>query len=148
MRFGSERVAWKTPTRLPEPGAIRPVALLFLLGLVSGLVTGAMTNPRMGLSAHLEGVMNGTFLLAVGAIWRHVSLSLRLQSVTFWAFAYGTVVNWMSIQLAAFWGTGRMTPLAAPGREAAGWQEAIVAFGLISLTVAMLVGLMRPAPSS
>ena len=130
-------------------------AFLFLLGLASGLITGAMSNPRMGLSAHLEGVMNGTFLLAVGAIWRHVSLSSRLQSVTFWTFVYGTVVNWLSIQLAALWGTGRMTPLAAPGREALGWQEAIVTFGLISITVAMLlgsalllVGLMRPAPSS
>lgn len=130
-------------------------AFLFLLGLVSGLITGAMTNPRMGLSAHLEGVMNGTFLLALGAIWRHVSLSARLQKMTFWAFVYGTLVNWLSIQLAALWGTGRMTPLAAPGREALGWQEAIVTFGLISITVAMLlgstlllVGLLRPAPTS
>src|SRR5215469_3246156 len=43
--------------------------LLFLLGLVTGLLEQRFTNVRMGLSAHLEGVMNGTFLVALGAIW-------------------------------------------------------------------------------
>lgn len=35
---------------------------LFLLGLLTGLVVPMFQNPRMGLSAHLEGVMNGIFL--------------------------------------------------------------------------------------
>jgi len=39
---------------------------LFLIGLLTGLVEQHFTNVRMGLAAHLEGVMNGTFLLAVG----------------------------------------------------------------------------------
>jgi hypothetical protein len=34
---------------------------LFLLGLITGLVEQRFTNIRMGLSAHLEGVMNGHF---------------------------------------------------------------------------------------
>ena len=33
--------------------------LLFLLGLITGLLEQRFTNVRMGLSAHLEGVMNG-----------------------------------------------------------------------------------------
>ena len=41
--------------------------LLFLLGLITGLVVQQLENPRMGLAAHLEGLMNGTFLLALGA---------------------------------------------------------------------------------
>jgi len=36
--------------------------LLFLLGLLTGLVEQRFTNVRMGLAAHLEGLMNGTFL--------------------------------------------------------------------------------------
>jgi hypothetical protein len=39
---------------------------LFLLGLVTGLVEQRFANVRMGLSAHLEGVMNGILLLALG----------------------------------------------------------------------------------
>ena len=41
--------------------------LLFLLGLITGLLEQRFTNVRMGLSAHLEGVMNGILLLALGA---------------------------------------------------------------------------------
>ena len=41
---------------------------LFLLGLITGLFEQRFTNIRMGLSAHLEGVMNGIFLVALGAI--------------------------------------------------------------------------------
>ena len=43
-------------------------AILFLSGLVIGLVAWQLANPRMGLSSHLEGVMNGTFLIAVGLL--------------------------------------------------------------------------------
>jgi hydroxylaminobenzene mutase len=50
---------------------------LFLLGLLTGLVEQNLANQRMGLAAHLEGVMNGTFLLALGAIWTRVRLSRR-----------------------------------------------------------------------
>ena len=34
---------------------------LFLIGLVTGLQERRFKNRRMALSAHLEGVMNGTF---------------------------------------------------------------------------------------
>ena len=44
--------------------------LLFLLGLLTGLAEQHFTNVRMGLAAHLEGVMNGIFLVALGAICR------------------------------------------------------------------------------
>jgi hypothetical protein len=51
MKIGNRRLMWHG-------------ILLFLLGLVTGLAEQRFTNPRMGLAAHLEGVMNGTFLIA------------------------------------------------------------------------------------
>ncbi len=45
-----------------------------LLGLITGLLEQRFTNVRMGLSAHLEGVMNGILLLALGAAWNEVQL--------------------------------------------------------------------------
>ena len=45
---------------------------LFMLGLLAGFVEQQFINPRMGLSAHLGGVMNGIFLLALGAVWAAV----------------------------------------------------------------------------
>jgi hypothetical protein len=48
---------------------------LFLIGLLTGFAEQHFANERMGLAAHLEGVMNGTFLVALGAIWNEVRLS-------------------------------------------------------------------------
>ncbi len=48
---------------------------LFLLGLLTGFAELRFANMRMGLAAHLEGVMNGTFLVALGAVWTEVRLS-------------------------------------------------------------------------
>jgi len=42
---------------------------LFLIGLLTGLAEQHFTNVRMALAAHLEGVMNAIFLVAVGSIW-------------------------------------------------------------------------------
>ena len=67
---------------------------LFLIGLATGLAVPQLTNSRMGLAAHLEGVMNGTFLLALGAAWGHVKLSPRAGKVAFASALYGAWANW------------------------------------------------------
>ncbi|MEB3052016.1 hydrogenase [Mycolicibacter sp. MYC123] len=111
---------------------------LFLLGLTTGIVSGSMANPRMGLSSHLEGVMNGLFLLALGLLWGRLRLSARWLTALFWLALYGTYVNWASTLAAAIFGTGRTTPIAGAGHQGAAWQENLVDAGLYSLSVAML----------
>lgn len=111
---------------------------LFLLGLLTGLVGPQFENPRMGLSAHVGGVMNGIFLLALGAIWVELRLSASLQRLAFWSALYGTYANWAFITFAAITGTGALTPIAAPGRSAAPWQEHLVTLGLVSVGISML----------
>lgn len=113
--------------------------LLFLLGLLTGLVGQKFTNPRMGLAAHLEGVMNGTFLLAVGAAWREVRLSSRLNAIAYWLALSGTYGNWAFTTLAAIFGTAAMTPIAAGEHVGQRWQEAVVTAGFISTGLAILV---------
>lgn len=113
--------------------------LLFLLGLATGLVSEKLTNPRMGLAAHLEGVMNGTFLLALGAAWAHVRLSPRAAGIAFGAALYGTYVNWVTTTLAALFGTAAMTPIASGTHQGTGWQEGLVGFGFASVALAMLI---------
>jgi len=46
--------------------------MLFLLGLTVGLFVQNMKNPRVTLSAHLQGVMNGMFLMIPGLIWKRL----------------------------------------------------------------------------
>lgn len=120
---------------------IRLGVVLILLGLATGLAAGMFANPRMGLSSHIEGVMNGILLIALGAVWENVRLGPKAERAAFWSLAYGTSVNWLTTLLAAIWGAGSMMPIAAAGRSAAPWQEAIVTAGLLSLTAGMFLGL-------
>jgi hydroxylaminobenzene mutase len=83
---------------------------LFLLGLLTGFVETKFTNPRMGLAAHLEGVMTGTFLVALGAVWMEVRLPLKLKAAAYWSGAY---VNWATNALGAALGTAALSPITA-----------------------------------
>ena len=114
-------------------------ALLFFLGLLTGFAIPVLSNPRMGLSGHLEGVMNGTFLIAVGCAWSRLNLSLPYQVFTYWALIYGTFANWIFVTLAAAFGTDKMTPIAGSGEPALPWQETIVTVGLYSVGFAMII---------
>jgi (hydroxyamino)benzene mutase len=113
--------------------------VLFLLGLLTGLAQQALRNPRMGLAAHLEGIMNGTFLLAVGTAWSKVRLSERQSSVAYWATLGGTYGNWAVTLLAASLGTAAMTPIASAGFGAQQWQETVVTLGFVAVGIAILV---------
>ena len=115
-------------------------ATLFMIGLLTGLVVPILTNPRMGLSGHLEGVMNVTFLLAVGAVWSKLKLTERLERATFALLCYGTVANWLFISLAALWGTSATTPIAGAGFKGMPWQETVVMIGLTTVALAIIVG--------
>jgi len=111
---------------------------LFLLGLLTGFAEQHFANVRMGLAAHLEGVMNGIFLVALGAAWAEVRLSPAAKVAAFWTALYGTYVNWFVTTLAAVFATGALSPITAPGRTALPWQEQIVTIGFISVGLAIV----------
>jgi (hydroxyamino)benzene mutase len=106
---------------------------LFLLGLLTGFVEPQFTNPRMGLAAHLEGVMNGIFLLALGAVWAEVRLPPGAKVAAYWGVLYGTYANWAVTTLAAILGTAALSPITASGHSAQPWQEGVITFGFISV---------------
>ena len=119
---------------------IRLGVLLFFLGLLSGLVVPMLSNPRMGLSSHLEGVMNGTFLVILGLIWSRLRLSRMVMLITSWIAIYGTYVNWATSLAAAAWGAGSsMMPIAGMGHKGSPFQEGIINFGLVSFALAILL---------
>jgi len=124
---------------------------LFLAGLLVGLAVPAMANPRMGLASHLEGLMNGLFLVVLGLLWPRLTFSTRLERVTFWTALHGTIANLVATLLAAIWGAGRMMPIAAQGQAGSELQERVIDALLVSLALAMitvcvlvLIGLRRP----
>lgn len=127
---------------------------LFLLGLLTGFLEQKFVNPRMGLAAHLEGVMNGTFLLALGAAWTEVRLPSRLKLAAYWTALYGAYVNWAAVIMGAIFGAAALSPITSAGHSALPWQEGLVtvAFMTVGLTIVgssllLLWGLRRAATS-
>lgn len=125
---------------------------LFLLGLLTGFVEQKFINPRMGLAAHLEGVMNGTFLIALGAVWAEVRLTPRLKLVAYWSALYGTYANWLATTLGAAFGVAALSPITSAGHHALPWQEGLVTalfmtigIAIIGSSLLLLWGLRRAA---
>jgi (hydroxyamino)benzene mutase len=111
---------------------------LFLLGLLVGFVEQKFTNVRMGLAAHLEGVMNGIFLVALGGVWTEVRLSPRLKVAAYWGALYGAYANWALTTLAAIFGTAALSPITAAGHSAQPWQESVVTIGFMSVGIVIV----------
>ena len=125
---------------------------LFLLGLVTGFVETKFTNPRMGLAAHLEGVMNGTFLVALGAVWMEVRLSAKLKAAAYWTALYGAYANWVTTAMGAALGVAALSPITSAGHSALPWQESLitvmfmsVGLAIVGSAVLVLWGLRRAA---
>jgi hydroxylaminobenzene mutase len=112
--------------------------ILFLLGLATGFAEQHFANVRMGLAAHLEGLMNGIFLLALGASWNAVRLSSRTASLVFWVTLYGTYGNWLITTLAAVFGTAALSPITGAGHSGLPWQESLVMAGFMTVGITMV----------
>src|SRR4051794_1899820 len=117
---------------------LRNGIVLFLLGLVTGRLVQSLALPRMGLASHLQGVTNGTFLVALGLVWPHLRLGGALLRSAYWLALAGTYLNWAVTLAAAAWGAGAATmPLAAGDHHGTPGQELALLVGLRALNVAM-----------
>jgi (hydroxyamino)benzene mutase len=112
---------------------------LFLLGLLTGFAEQHVANIRMGLAAHLEGVMNGTFLLALGAVWPNVKLAPTTSTIAFCLVLYGTYANWFITLLAAIFGTAALSPITGVGHSGLPWQESLVTAGFMSVGIVIVL---------
>jgi hydroxylaminobenzene mutase len=117
--------------------------ILFVIGLLTGFAIPLLKNPRMGLTSHLEGVLNGMFLVLLGLVWPHVHLPHAWSLTAVALIVYSAYANWLGTLLAGAWGAGRkLTPIAAGDHEASKLKETIFGFLLISLSVAIVIGVV------
>jgi hydroxylaminobenzene mutase len=105
---------------------------LVLVALLGGALLPSFRNPRLGLSAHVGGVMNGTLVALIGTMWGHLSLSPRRAAACFWSTVYSGYANWAGLLLAAVFGTSSTTPMLGAGHSGTPAQEALVGFLLVS----------------
>ena len=127
----------QTPRQLKRLGMF-----LFLVGLITGFFIMNFTNPKMALAAHLEGVMNGTFLVVAGFIWKELQITDRLRKILYGTILYGTFANWFFSLLSAVFGTSNTTPLSGAGYTGTPIQETLVTAGLASVGITMVFSLV------
>ena len=114
--------------------------VLFLCALIVGIAVPYFAVPRLGLSTHLLGVMQGIFLLVTGSLWAKLKLSRALSRLAFCAVVYGCVAAWTSNLLAAIWGAGNsMLPIAAGQARGSVLQEGIIGAGLRTAAIALIL---------
>lgn len=92
----------------------------------------------MGLSAHLEGTMNGMFLVILGLIWSKILLKDKWLTFAFWLANYASFANFVAVTISAITGAGKTMPIAG-GKEGASAVEGLISFLLVSLALAMVV---------
>ena len=113
--------------------------LLFLIGLLFGLVFPRLANPRMGLSAHLVALQGAIYLVVLGLIWGDMALSRWLDKAIVWLALYGNYGNFVSNVLSAAWATTLRQPIFGSGHPQSDLKEGIVSFGLISISIAVII---------
>jgi hydroxylaminobenzene mutase len=87
--------------------------------------------PRIGLSAHLLGIMQGLFLMVMGLVWPRLRLGRALLRLAFCLVLYGCLAPWAANMLAAIWGAGNaLLPMAAGQAHGSPLQEGIIAVAL------------------
>lgn len=116
---------------------------LFLIALLTGLVVHKMPLPRLALSAHLLGVMQGTFLAVVGLLWPRLKLGRMSSKITFLLVVYGCLAAWFANLLGAIWAAGgSMVPFAAGDARGTALQEGIITVGLRTAAVSLILALL------
>jgi hydroxylaminobenzene mutase len=121
-----------------KSGLVRHGLTLFLAGLATGFIVPLTANPRAGLAGHLEGVMNGIFLIALGCAWSSLRLSEGMGRRVYALVLFGTWGNWAGTLLSAILGTSKATPIAGAGHTGTTIQENLVLAILVTTGLAMM----------
>jgi hydroxylaminobenzene mutase len=140
MQMGSELPA---TTQQQARHLLRLGLALFLLALLVGVLVPRFSVPRLALSVHLLGVLQGTFLVAVSAVWSKLNFSRTTSWLAFWLLAYGCVAAWLATLFGAYWGAGNtLLPVAAGSAHGSALQEWVIVVLLRSSAVALVVALV------
>jgi hydroxylaminobenzene mutase len=124
-------------------------AIIILLGMIAGIPFGISiveTRPediiRAWRTAHLLGVVNGLFVVAVAAMWAKIGLSPRLRSALWWCLVLGGYANTVAPLLAAIAGHRGLEP-TGPAMNWAIFGVYQIAFLFFPAGVLFAIGLAR-----
>ena len=113
--------------------------IMTLLSLLSGFTTFFALAPRIALSSHTVGLLQGAMLIAIAGAWHLLNASPKTLKILKYTLLIGFYANWVSTQLSALWSAGRSTyPINGKDMPegAASWQDMTVSvLGILSVLV-------------
>ncbi len=116
--------------------------VLFLLALLVGLVVPTVAVPRLALSTHLLGIMQGLFLMVLGLLWPKLRIARVMSRLGFFLVVYACLAAWLANLFAAIWGAGSsMMPIAAGQAHGTPLQEGVIAIALMSAAASLISAL-------
>ena len=115
---------------------------LFLFAALLGFAVPHFAVPRLALSAHLVGLLQGMFLVVLGMLWPKLNFGSTQAKVTFWLLIYQSLAAPASNLLGAAWGAGNsIVPMAAGAAHGTTVQEAVINIGFRSAGAALIFSL-------
>jgi len=79
---------------------------LFLFTSFEGSVLERFAVPRLGLSVHTLGALQGVMLLALGLLWPRLNLNAIASRFAFWLLLYSNFAILVAYLIAGIWGAG------------------------------------------
>jgi hydroxylaminobenzene mutase len=80
--------------------------LFFFYSSFDGFAIPFLASQRTGLSVHTLSALQGVMMLALGATWPKLSLSVRASRIAFWSLIYSALAILAAYSVAACWGVG------------------------------------------
>ncbi len=115
---------------------------LFVFTALEGFVIPSLPVPRLGLSVHRLGALQGVMLLGLGLLWPRLRLGAAASRTAFWTYLYSSFATLVPYILAALWGAGHTTiPLAAGTARGSATQETVIKVILYSAAPTFLVSM-------
>ena len=113
--------------------------IMTLLSLLSGFTTFFALAPRIALSSHTVGLLQGAILIAIAGAWHLLNAPPKTLNILKYTLIIGFYANWISTQLSALWSAGRSTyPINGKDMPAgaAPWQDMTVSvLGFLSVLI-------------
>ena len=83
--------------------------IMTLLSLLSGFTTFFALAPRIALSSHTVGLLQGAMLIAIAGAWHLLNAPPKTLKILKYTLLVGFYANWISTQLSALWSAGSST---------------------------------------
>ena len=113
--------------------------IMTLLSLLSGFTAFFALAPRIALSSHTVGLLQGAMLIAIAGAWHLLNAPPKTLKILKYTLLVGFYANWISTQLSALWSAGRSTyPIngKAMPEGAASWQDmTVTVLGFLSVLI-------------